>query len=100
MYYPAVILMILDEPGSGILGNDATTLQQTDQHEFGSLKYDERVFDLELQETALAAYEQAIQLAPRAAILHYHKGQVLKQLGRHAEAQQAYAEARSLGYYG
>jgi tetratricopeptide (TPR) repeat protein len=54
--------------------------------------------ELELTEMALAAYEQAIQLAPHEAILHYHKGQVLEHLGRISEAQQAYAEARNLGH--
>ncbi len=54
--------------------------------------------DFSLKETALVAYEQAIQLAPREAVLHYHKGQVLEQLGKADEAQQAYAEARRLGY--
>lgn len=49
-------------------------------------------------EIALCAYEQAITLAPRAAVLHYHKGQVLEQLGRNTEAQTAYAVARHLGY--
>ncbi|HEY7414552.1 MAG TPA: tetratricopeptide repeat protein [Ktedonobacteraceae bacterium] len=54
----------------------------------------------EIQETALAAYEQAIQLAPQAAILHHHKGNVLEQMGRHREAQVAYDVARDLGYVG
>ena len=54
--------------------------------------------DLEQKESALAAYEQAIELAPREAILHYRKGQVLEQLGRIAEANTAYEEARDLGY--
>jgi tetratricopeptide (TPR) repeat protein len=52
----------------------------------------------EFQETALAAYEQAIQLAPYEAILHYHRAQLLKQLGRLVEASSAYEEARRLGY--
>lgn len=54
----------------------------------------------EIQETALAAYEQAIQLAPHEAILHHHKGNVLEQMGRHHEAQAAYNVARNLGYTG
>jgi Flp pilus assembly protein TadD len=53
---------------------------------------------LELKETALAAYEQAIQLAPHEATLHYHKGQLLEQLGRSHEAATAYGEANRLGY--
>ncbi|HLG75282.1 MAG TPA: hypothetical protein VKX46_02635 [Ktedonobacteraceae bacterium] len=52
----------------------------------------------ELKETALVAYEQAIQLAPYAAVLYYHKGQVLERLGQEVEAQLAYAQARRLGY--
>ncbi|GCE25793.1 hypothetical protein KDA_12770 [Dictyobacter alpinus] len=54
--------------------------------------------EIDTTETALSAYEQAIILAPREAILYYHKGQVLEQLGRHTEAQTAYEAARSLGY--
>lgn len=49
-------------------------------------------------ETALSAYEQAIFLAPREAVLYYHKGQVLEQMGRTTEAQTAYTEARQLGH--
>jgi Flp pilus assembly protein TadD len=49
-------------------------------------------------EMALEAYELAIQLAPDEASLHYHKGQVLEQMGRSAEAEQAYADARKKGY--
>ena len=52
----------------------------------------------EQEESALVAYEQAIELAPREATLYYHKGQILEQLGRVTEAQSAYEEARSLGY--
>jgi tetratricopeptide (TPR) repeat protein len=47
---------------------------------------------------ALAAYEQAIQLAPNEPTLHYHKGLLLEQLGRSAEAAAAYEEAHRLGY--
>lgn len=49
-------------------------------------------------ETTLAAYEQAIQLAPREAILYYHKARALEELGRTTEAQLFYQEARRLGY--
>ena len=52
----------------------------------------------EFKETALAAYEQAIQLAPHEAILHYHKGHLLEQLGRNTEAVTAFEEASRLGY--
>ena len=54
----------------------------------------------EQDESALVAYEQAIELAPREATLYYHKGQILEHLGRVAEAESAYEEARSLGYSG
>jgi tetratricopeptide (TPR) repeat protein len=56
------------------------------------------LYDLDLQETALVAYEQAIQLAPYEAILHLHRGHALEQMGRQAEAQSAYEEAQRLGY--
>lgn len=52
----------------------------------------------EFRETALAAYEQAIQLAPHEANLHYHRGQLLEQLGRLTEAVNAFEEADRLGY--
>ena len=54
--------------------------------------------EAELNEMVLAAYEQAIELAPHEAILYYHKGQALEHLGRISEAQQAYTEARQLGH--
>lgn len=53
---------------------------------------------LDLQETMLVAYEQAIQLAPHEAILHLHRGHALEQMGRQVEAQRAYEEAQRLGY--
>jgi Flp pilus assembly protein TadD len=52
------------------------------------------------KESALAAYEEAIQLSPYEASFHVHKAQVLEQLGRLAEAQRAYEEAHRLGYNG
>jgi tetratricopeptide (TPR) repeat protein len=52
----------------------------------------------EFKETALAAYEQAIQLTPHEAILHYYKGQLLEQLGRGTEAVTAFEEADRPGY--
>ena len=51
-------------------------------------------------ESALAAYEQAIELAPREAILNYHKGHILEQLGRAVVAETAYEEARIIGHNG
>ena len=51
-------------------------------------------------ETELAAYEQAIQLATREAVLYYHKARVLEELGRATEAEQTYQEAQRLGYSG
>jgi tetratricopeptide (TPR) repeat protein len=56
------------------------------------------LYDLDLQETTLVAYEEAIQLAPYEAILHLHRGHALEQMGRQAEAQSAYEEAQRLGY--
>jgi Flp pilus assembly protein TadD len=54
--------------------------------------------DLDFTETALSDYELAITLTPRQAVLYYHKGQILEQMGRVTEAQTTYAIARSLGY--
>jgi Flp pilus assembly protein TadD len=74
---------------------------QSEKEDWFRLSYslhDEDLAAEEGQETALAAYEQAIQLAPREGSLRYHKGSVLEQMGRHEEAQRAYEEARSLGY--
>lgn len=56
--------------------------------------------DFDRKEAALAAYEEAIQLSPYEASFHLRKAQVLEQLGRLAEAQRAYEEARRLGYHG
>jgi Flp pilus assembly protein TadD len=75
------------------------TSQTTKESYFYASFYTDNVFvDPETEETALAAYEQAIQLAPHEAILHYHKGQVLEQLGRLTEAERAFEDARQLGY--
>lgn len=52
------------------------------------------------RQAALAAYEEATQLAPHEAILYFHKGLVLEQLGREEEARRAFNEARGLGYPG
>ncbi|MBV9616645.1 MAG: hypothetical protein JO011_06080 [Ktedonobacteraceae bacterium] len=54
--------------------------------------------DLNVKETMLVAYEEAIQLAPHEAILHLHRGHALRQMGRLTEAQGAYEEAHRLGY--
>jgi tetratricopeptide (TPR) repeat protein len=73
---------------------------QGDRLYFHYSSYDEDgvVNTREFKETALAAYEQAIQLAPHEASLHYHKGQLLAQLGRPIEAIIAFEEADKLGY--
>ena len=55
-------------------------------------------YALSTEEVALTTYEQAIALAPHQAVLHYHKGQILEQLGRTNEAQAAYETARNLGH--
>ena len=54
--------------------------------------------NLDCMEATLAAYEQAIQLAPYEASFHYHKAHILEQLGRLAEAKRAYEQAQRLGY--
>jgi tetratricopeptide (TPR) repeat protein len=58
------------------------------------------LYYLDLREETLAAYEEAIQLAPQEAILHLHKGHALEHLGRLSEAQRSYEDARRLGYNG
>lgn len=50
--------------------------------------------DLDAKEAALAAYDEAIQLAPQESLFYYHKAHVLEQLGRLAEAERTYDEAR------
>lgn len=67
---------------------------------YSSYDEDGTISPLEFKETALVAYEQAIRLAPREAILHFHRGQLLEQLGRAIEASQSYEEARRLGHNG
>ena len=57
-------------------------------------------YDLDLKEATLAAYEEALLLAPQEAILHLHKGHALEQLGRVFEAERSYEDARRLGYNG
>ncbi len=55
-------------------------------------------YTLRRHEEALAAYEQAIQLDPNDASTYERKGDVLKSLGRTAEAEQAYQKARRPGW--
>ncbi len=76
--------------------SEPALFQQID--EYAPLPQGNALLDLELKESALVAYEQAIQLAPHEASLHYHKGQVLEQLGRLTEAENAYTQARHLGF--
>ncbi len=54
------------------------------------------LYDLKRYEEALHAYEQAIPLDPDDAFTYYNMGDTLKQLGRDAEAQQAYEKAQQL----
>ena len=75
---------------------ESALFQQID--EYAPLPQENALLDLELKESALVAYEQAIQLVPHEASLHYHKGQVLEQLGRLTEAENAYTRARHLGF--
>ncbi|GAC1467946.1 MAG: hypothetical protein PVS3B1_07280 [Ktedonobacteraceae bacterium] len=94
-----MIMMQEREEGMNLMGSPALSLW-INEHNIHQPVYDEKgmASDPERDEGALAAYEQAIELAPRAAILHYQKGQVLAQLGRVEEAESAYEEARNLGY--
>jgi tetratricopeptide (TPR) repeat protein len=89
------------ERGEGSCGTEVAK-RNTDQPPPGPIFLDESnvLYDLDLREEALAAYEEAIQLAPQEAILHLHKGHALEQLGRLSEAQRSYEEARRLGYIG
>jgi Flp pilus assembly protein TadD len=51
-------------------------------------------------EEALAAFDQAIRLAPNVPQAYHDKGTILDTLGRPAEARQAYDMAQRMGYRG
>lgn len=80
---------------SSILVNNFAALERHNVLSSGSSSSDE-VGIYELKETALAAYDQALLLAPHEAILHYHKGLLLTQLGRSTEAARSLEDARVL----
>ena len=52
---------------------------------------------LDRYETALDAFEQALQLSPNSAMGWYYKSCALEYLGRPEEAHQAYDRARHFG---
>ncbi len=86
--------------GTGGADNDATREDASQSPDTLFIHEGIARYDLDLKETALAAYEAAILLAPQEAILHLHKGHALEQLGRICEAERAYEDARRLGYNG
>src|SRR6266567_8059993 len=94
------VLMVRNNRHHYLFAKWLETPQQGNRLYFRYSSYDEdgATNSHEFKETALAAYEQAIQLAPHEAILHYHKGQLLEQLGRGTEAVTAFEEAGRLGY--
>jgi serine/threonine protein kinase len=57
-------------------------------------------YKLQKYKEGLAAYEQAIRLDPNFAAAYNGKGNVLTNLGKSREAEQAYEKARQLGYTG
>jgi len=90
------------ERGEGSSGTEVAKRNTDQQQSSSPIFLDESnvLYDLDLREETLAAYEEAIQLAPQEAILHLHKGHALEQLGRLSEAQRSYEEARRLGHTG
>ncbi len=86
--------------GTGGADNDATRDSMGRSLGTPFLQEGHVLYDLDYKETALAAYEEAILLAPQEAILHLHKGHALEQLGRTYEAERSYEDARRLGYNG
>ena len=82
----------------GTGGADTDAIQEELDPEISFLHEDG--YDLDLKEATLAAYEEAVHLAPEEAILHHHKAHALEQLGRIYEAEQSYEDARRLGYGG
>jgi tetratricopeptide (TPR) repeat protein len=49
---------------------------------------------------AIDAFDKALQINPKDPLTWMNKGDALKSLGRQAEADEAYAKARELGYKG
>jgi hypothetical protein len=100
---PSMLTTHVKEEGRAAMVNHGYTSEITDIY-FPFFTYEKMMehfdveYDLSTEETALTTYEQAIALAPHQAVLHYHKGQILEQLGRTNEAQVAYETARNLGH--
>jgi Flp pilus assembly protein TadD len=90
--------MIQAQYGTGEADKDAIREEAHPTLDMTFLHESTICYDLDLKEATLAAYEEAILLAPQEAILHLHKGHALEQLGRIFEAERSYEDARRLGY--
>ncbi len=56
--------------------------------------------ELKKYDEAVSAFDKALQINPKDPLTWMNKGDALKALGRQAEADEAYAKARELGYKG
>ncbi|GAB6266389.1 MAG: hypothetical protein STSR0001_18360 [Methanothrix sp.] len=56
--------------------------------------------ELKKYDEAVDAFDKALQINPKDPLTWMNKGDALKALGRQAEADEAYAKARELGYQG
>ncbi len=56
--------------------------------------------ELKKYDEAVDAFDKALQINPKDPLTWMNKGDALKALGREAEADEAYAKARELGYKG
>jgi tetratricopeptide (TPR) repeat protein len=56
--------------------------------------------ELKEYDDAVNAFDKALQINPKDPLTWMNKGDALKALGRQAEADEAYAKARELGYQG
>ena len=56
--------------------------------------------ELKKYDEAVDAFDKALQINPKDSMTWMNKGDALKALGRQAEADEAYAKARELGYQG
>jgi len=56
--------------------------------------------ELKKYDEAVDAFDKALQINPKDPLTWMNKGDALKALGRKAEADEAYAKARELGYQG
>lgn len=56
------------------------------------------LYKLDMHDKALAAYNEAIRIHPQLAVAWNSKGSALKKLGHNADAADAFAKAKELGY--